>query len=332
MVIPIAIAQLVPNIRESSTEKKEMHREVSGCFFRISFFRISDFGIFNLYIWKQIAQMVHTEYTWKSKSGITVFGQSWLVENPKAVVGIIHGMGEHASRYNYLIDFLTSSGISVVAYDQIGHGRTGGKRGHVANYDMLLSCVGELSSKMVEIVPAKPIFLFGHSMGGNVLLNYLIKRNPKISGAIVSAPWLKLAFDPPAIQVKLAKFVSGILPGLVQSSNLDVKAISKDPKEVQRYVDDKLVHDKISTGFFVGVHNQGLWALEQAAELKTPLLIYHGTADKLTSHDASKAFSEKAKGDITFKSLEGYYHESHNEPEREELFKLILSWITAHSK
>ena len=277
--------------------------------------------------------MEHNEYTWKSKTGITVYGQSWLVENPKAVIGIIHGMGEHSSRYNYLVDALTDANISVVAYDQIGHGKTGGKRGHVANYEMLLGCIGELTSKIVELVPAKPTFLFGHSMGGNVLLNYLIRRNPKISGAIVSAPWLRLAFDPPAIQVKLARLVSGILPGLVQSSKLDVNAISKDPKEVQRYVDDALVHDKISTACFVGVHDQGLWALEHASELKTPLLLYHGTADQLTSHDASKQFTADAKGaDVTFRSLEGFYHESHNEPEREELFKMILDWIAAHSK
>ena len=285
------------------------------------------------YIWEQIKDMEHKEYTWKSKTGTNVFGQSWLVENPKAVVGIIHGMGEHVGRYNYLIDALNGAGISVVGYDQFGHGRTEGKRGHVANYDMLLGCLGELTSKMVELAPAKPMFLFGHSMGGNVLLNYLLRRNPKINGAIVSAPWLKLAFDPPAIQVKLAKIVSGILPGLVQSSKLDVNAISKDPKEVQRYVNDPLVHDKISTAFFAGVYGAGEWALEHASELKTPVLLYHGTADQLTSHDASKAFSEKAsKADVTFKSLDGFYHESHNEPEREELFKTILEWIDSHSK
>ncbi len=274
--------------------------------------------------------MQHTEYTWESKTGLKVFGQSWLVEKPKAVVAIIHGMGEHSSRYNYLTDMLTAAEVSVVAYDQIGHGRTEGKRGHVGSYDMLLGCVDELLAKTIELVPAKPIFLFGHSMGGNVLLNYLIRRNPKVNGAIVSGPWLKLAFDPPAIQVKLARLVSGILPGLVQSSKLDVNAISKDPKEVKRYVDDSLVHDKISTAFFIGVHEAGEWALEHAAELKTPVLLYHGTADTLTSHNASKAFAESAGGGVTFKSLEGFYHESHNEPEREELFEIIRGWINSH--
>jgi acylglycerol lipase len=289
-----------------------------------------DYPIFGI----KSQEMEHHEYTWKSKTGSNVFGQSWLVENPKAVVGIIHGMGEHSGRYNYVVDALNNAGISVVAYDQFGHGRTEGKRGHVSNYDMLLGCVGELTSKMVELVPAKPTFLMGHSMGGNVLINYLLRRNPKINGAIISAPWLKLAFDPPALQVKLAKLVSGLLPGLVQASKLDVKAISRDPKEVQRYVDDSLIHDKISTGFFVGVHEAGGWALEHAGELKTPVLLYHGTADSLTSHDASKSFADKAGGgDANFKSLEGFYHESHNESEenRAKVFKMILEWIGTHS-
>ena len=276
--------------------------------------------------------MQHSEYTWGSKTGQKVFGQSWLVENPKAVVGIIHGMGEHSGRYNYMVDALNAAGISVVSYDQMGHGKTEGKRGHVANYDILLGSVGELSSKMMELVPAKPTFLLGHSMGGNVLINYLLRRNPKINGAIVSAPWLKLAFDPPALQVKLGKFVSGFLPGLVQSTKLDVKTISRDPKEVKRYMDDPLVHDKISTAFFVGVHDAGEWALQHVADLKVPMLLYHGTADKLTSYEASKAFANKAGSKVTFQSLDGYYHESHNEaPEdRQKVLTMIIDWINGH--
>lgn len=277
--------------------------------------------------------MKHEEYYWNAKTGSQVYGQSWLVDNPKAVVGIVHGMGEHSGRYNYLVDALTAAGISVVSYDQMGHGKTAGKKGHVANYDMLLGCVGELTSKMVELAPAKPTFLLGHSMGGNVVLNFLLRKQPKLNGAIVSAPWLKLAFDPPAIQVKLGRMVSGILPGLVQSTKLDVTTISRDKSEVERYSKDPLVHDKISTAFFVGVYDSGTWALENASMLNTPLLMYHGTADKLTSYEASKQFCENASGDVTFETLDGYYHESHNEaPEdRERLFKMILKWIDAHS-
>ena len=270
--------------------------------------------------------MEHKEFT----LGSSVYGQCWLVEEPKAVVGIIHGMGEHSGRYNYVVDALNAANISVVSYDQFGHGKTKGKRGHVGNYEILLEYAGKLNNKLSELVPGKPKFLFGHSMGGNVLINYLLRSNPKINGAIVSAPWLRLAFDPPALQVKLGRLVSGILPGLVQSTKLDVNAISSDPKEVQRYTQDTLVHDKISTAFFVGVYDSGLWAIDNVAKLKTPTLLYHGTKDQLTSHEASKKFCEDASGDVTFKSLQGFYHESHNEPGREDLFKMIVEWISSH--
>jgi len=274
--------------------------------------------------------MQHNEFTWKAKDGLEIFGQSWLVDEPKAVLGLIHGMGEHASRYNYMIDALTAAGISIVGYDQRGHGKSAGKKGHTPSYDLLLDCVDDLMGKMDELVLGKPKFLLGHSMGGNVLLNYLLQRKPKLNGAIASAPWLKLAFDPPAIQVGLAKLVSGIFPGLVQSSKLDVNAISQDSKEVKRYVDDPLVHDKISTGFFVGAYKQGFWALENASKLETSLLVYHGTADTLISYDAAKEFTEKAGGgDVTFESLEGFFHESHNEPGRNELFRTITDWMEA---
>ncbi|MDB4655608.1 lysophospholipase [Flavobacteriales bacterium] len=270
--------------------------------------------------------MEHKEFT----LGSSVYGQCWLVDKPKAVVGIIHGMGEHSGRYNYMVDALNAANISVVSYDQFGHGKTEGKRGHVGNYEILLEYADKLNKKLTELVPGKPKFLFGHSMGGNVLINYLLRRNPNINGAIVSAPWLRLAFDPPPLQVKLGRLVSGILPGLVQSTKLDVNSISQDPKEVQRYTKDPLVHDKISTAFFVGVYDNGLWAIDNVAKLKTPMLLYHGTADKITSHDASKKFCEDAGGDITFKSLQGFYHESHNEPGREDLFKMITEWISSH--
>jgi alpha-beta hydrolase superfamily lysophospholipase len=97
-------------------------------------------------------------------------------------------------------------------------------------------------------------------------------------------------------------------------------------------MDDPLVHDKISTAFFVGVHDAGEWALQHAADLKVPMLLYHGTADKLTSYEASKAFANKAGSKVTFQSLDGYYHESHNEaPEdRQKVLTMIIDWINGH--
>lgn len=272
--------------------------------------------------------MSHTTFQWTTSDGLSLFAQAWTVAQPKAVVGIIHGMGEHCGRYLHVARALNDANFSVVAYDQRGHGLSEGKRGHTPNNDSLLDGVDQLLAEMSSVAPGAPQFLYGHSMGGNVLLNYALRRHPKINGIIASAPYLKLAFEPPAIQVALAKLVKGILPSLGQPTNLDATSISRDKAVVDAYLKDPLVHGRITPAFFVEIDGAAKWAFENAAGLKLPLLIYHGSADKLTLHDASKEFAAKVKGDVTWKSWEGLYHECHNEPEQEQVIKLVIDWIS----
>lgn len=271
--------------------------------------------------------MAHSTTEWITSDGLRLFAQSWTVDAPKAVLGIIHGMGEHSGRYAHMATALNSEGISVVAFDHRGHGRSEGKRGHTPSYAFLLDGVDMLLAEMGKVAPGVPKFLFGHSMGGNVLLNHALERRPDVRGIIASGAYLRLAFEPPAIQVALAKLVKGILPALGQPTNLDATAISRDPKVVEAYLNDPLVHGRITPAFFVEVDARAKWAMDHAADLTLPLLIYHGDADRLTSHDASKEFAERAKGDVTWKSWQGLYHECHNEPEQAEVFTLITEWI-----
>ena len=274
--------------------------------------------------------MAHTTSQWTATDGIRLFVQAWTVEAPKAVIGIIHGMGEHSSRYAHVAKALNNAGMSVVSYDQRGHGKSEGKKGHTPSLDLLLDGVDQLLEEMGRLAPSAPKFLFGHSMGGNVLLNHALRRNPKVNGIIASGPYLRLAFEPPAIQVALAKLVKGIVPALGQPTNLDASAISRDKAVVDAYLKDPLVHGRITPAFFVEIDGAAKWALEHAADLKLPLLIYHGAADRLTSHDASKEFASKVKGDVTWRSWAGLFHECHNEPEQQQVFEVIINWVNAH--
>lgn len=275
--------------------------------------------------------MPHAITQWKTKDGLSLFAQSWTVDSPKAVLGIIHGMGEHSSRYAHLAKAMNAAGISVVAYDHRGHGKSGGKKGHMDSIDQLLDGVDQLLGEMIKLAPGAPQFLFGHSMGGNVLLNHALRRRPNIKGIIASGAYLRLAFAPPAIQVALAKLVKGILPALRQPTNLDATAISRDAKVVDAYLKDPLVHGRITPAFFVEIDAASKYAMDHASELKLPLLIYHGSADRLTSHDASEEFARKAKGDVTWKSWSGLYHECHNEPEQDDVFQMVSDWILARA-
>lgn len=275
--------------------------------------------------------MTEKEFSWKTIDDIELYGKYWATEgHVDAVVCLVHGMGEHCNRYAHLGKFLAEDHIALIGFDHRGHGKSGGKRGHTPSYDHLLQGVDELVDKAMEFFPETPIFLYGHSMGGNLVLNYALQRKPQINGVIASSPWIKLAFDPPKIQVKMGKLVNKIYPAFTQSTNLDTKAISRIEEEVKKYEEDPLVHDNISTMFFLSAYEQGLWALKHAGEFTLPLLIYHGTGDQLTSYKATEAFANKVNNDVTFKLFEGAFHEIHNDLDQKELFELMKSWIRSH--
>lgn len=272
--------------------------------------------------------MTHREHNWKSADGLNIFGQSWMPDGaPKALICVVHGMGEHGGRYNHLVDYFVPKGYGVFALDQRGHGKSGGQRGHMPGLESLMSDMDLFLAEAARLWDNVPQFLFGHSMGGNVVLNYSIRRTPKVKAVIASAPYLRLAFTPPAWKVSLGKAVAGIIPGLSQSTNLEVEAISRDPQEVAKYNADKLNHGKITASFFVNINDAGEWAIEHAAELNVPALVYHGTADRLTSHDGTKQFAANSNGKAEFKSFEGFYHELHNDIGKEQVFAFVEKWL-----
>jgi alpha-beta hydrolase superfamily lysophospholipase len=167
-------------------------------------------------------------------------------------------------------------------------------------------------------------------MGGGEVLNYLLKRNPAITAAIATGPLLRLAFEPPAFKVFLAKMMVNIYPAFTEKAEVDSAGVSRDPEEVKKYDADPYNHGKITAGMFFGFFNAGQWALAHAAELKTPLLIMHGTADRLTSYEGTKEFAAKAPKDlVTLKLWDGYFHELHNEPaaERTAFFAYLVNWL-----
>lgn len=268
------------------------------------------------------------EFHWRSIDDLNIYGKYWApVKEIKGVVCLVHGMGEHCSRYEFVGKFLSDNGIAMIGYDQRGHGKSEGKRGHTPSYDHLLQGVDNLIHKAKELFPELPLVLYGHSMGGNLVLNYVMERKPILNGVIASSPWLRLAFEPPAIQVKLGHLMKKIYPAFSQSTGLDTKAISRVAEEVRKYESDPLVHDKITAMMFTSVYDAGMRALATPEELELPLLLFHGSADKLTSHDASKEFAAKVKSDVTFKTFEGAFHETHNDLCRAEVLQLIKNWV-----
>ncbi len=270
------------------------------------------------------------ETKWKTRDGLDIYARGWEPDGAaKAVVCLVHGLGEHVNRYANVGAAFTKSGYALFGFDQRGHGKSGGARGHTPSYDALMDDIDDLLAQAEQRYPKLPRFLYGHSMGGGEVLNYVLRRKPSLAGVIATGPFLRLAFAPPAFKVTLGRFMNNIAPGFTQASGLETAAISRDQKVVDAYIKDPLVHDKISARQFVAVYDAGLWALEHASEFPLPLLIMHGGADRLTSAQATREFAQKGNKNITLHIWDDWYHEIHNETEQAEVFKMMTIWMDA---
>lgn len=264
-------------------------------------------------------------------AGLTLRGQFYKPEDAQAVVILVHGMGEYSRRYERtVVPSLLKSSIAVISYDQFGHGHSQGKKGHHPGYNYLLDSISHMIEKADNLFPSKPVFLYGHSMGGNVVINFTLRRKHHLKGAIVTSPFLKLAFDPPEWKMLFGKIIDRVYPSITMPNELDLKFLSKDQQEIEAYKTDPLIHDQVSTRYSLELMKTGEWAIQHASSLTTSMLLMHGTKDQITSHLASKEFAEKAKEQVKFVPIENGYHELHHDLEKDIVLDQICDWIQKH--
>jgi alpha-beta hydrolase superfamily lysophospholipase len=275
---------------------------------------------------------MHTELDWRSQDGLTFYAQEWRPEAPpRALVCLVHGLGEHSGRYAHVAAALNQAGYALLAFDLRGHGRSGGPRGHTPSFEALMEDIDLLLQQGGQRFSGRPRFLYGHSLGGSLVLNYVLHRRPALAGVIATSPLLRVAFEPPPVKVLLGRIMSVLAPAFAQPTNLETKALSRDPEVVHAYENDPLVHDLVSARLFVAFSKAGQWAIEHAAEFSLPLLLVHGDADRITSASASREFASKVPGDCTLKIWEGFYHETHNEPQKAEVLAFMVDWLHEHT-
>jgi alpha-beta hydrolase superfamily lysophospholipase len=247
-------------------------------------------------------------------------------EKPRAIIIFVHGLGEHIQRYTHWVELLAGEGIGFTGMDLPGHGRSDGARGHIKSYAQTDEMLDILHEGVSKTFPGIPVFYYGHSMGGGIVLDHILRKKPDIKGAIVTSPTLKLSFEPDKFKIVLASLMKNILPGLIQSSGLVVNYLSHDKDVVDRYIADPLVHDKISVSLFHSIMSSGKLTLENAPELKIPLLLMHGSDDMICSPEGSRIFASKT-GMAELKIWDGGYHEIHNEPFKTDVFAYLMKWI-----
>lgn len=213
------------------------------------------------------------------------------------------------------------------AFDLRGHGRSGGRRSHTPSYDALLDDIGLLIDHVSAAQPHAPLFLYGHSLGGALVINYLLRRPSSLRGAIVTSPALRPGFQPPRWKLVVGRLAARIWPTLRLGSQIDPGAISRDPDVVERYENDPLRNRTLTARLGITVIDAGEQALVDASTLSLPMLLMHGTADRLTDADASRRFATAAGDLCTLRLFDGLFHELHNEREQAEVLQCASDWI-----
>jgi alpha-beta hydrolase superfamily lysophospholipase len=254
-------------------------------------------------------------------------------QKPKAVVQFVHGFGEHSGRYTELGERFGSKGIALVMHDQRGHGQTPGKRGVAPSYDRLLDDADEVRNRITELYPDVPVILYGHSMGGNVVINYLISRTQKRHVcAVIGSPWLRLYNPFPAAVMTFAGIAGKITSKLSVVNKVDLTTLTHDTEIVRKTGEDPAYHGHLSLRLFAQITKRGEYAITNAKLITLPSLVLCAGEDKLVSSPAVRDFHKNCGSNVILKDYEGYYHELHNEPEREKIFEDVYGFVSAYCR
>ncbi len=271
----------------------------------------------------------HKEWTWQGPQGDDIYAQLWKPNiNLIATVCVLHGLGEHSGRYEHMARYFCKRGYAMLVFDLPGHGKSDGKRGHIRCYDDLLLEVEKSIQEASKRVLGKPKFVYGHSMGGGLAINFALKKKPTVAGIIAASPWLELAKSPPKGVEQALRIISYFLPFFPNKTKIDTRSLTRDPEMLNNYLTDPLNHDDISARTYIHCKDAGKWALDHCKILVPHLLLMHGSKDEITSYEASRRFRiESGSEMVDFKGFTGLYHELHNEPERELIFDHVIDWM-----
>ncbi len=265
-------------------------------------------------------------------------GYSWSLEDPSKVICIVHGIGEYGGRFDRVAEAFRKKNMAVCALDLRGHGESLGKRGDCAPRNSVLDDVSELLRYAEKKYPGKPLALYGHSMGGNIVLDYRARgeMNDHPAGYIISAPWVRLVRPVPALLYKAVKLLSRIAPSFTIGSDIN-EANLGNPEKVKPFKDNPMVHNRISVlcavdGFDKGIGFEDGTAEDNRRAANIPTLLMHGSEDRICDVNGSRRIAERlqAQGDdLTYIEWEGMFHEIHNGNETstgDEVIAEMVGW------
>ena len=272
-----------------------------------------------------------TEHTFDGVGGVRIVYDLWTPDvTPRAVVILSHGFGEHARRYDHVAERFGREGLVTYALDHRGHGRSGGKRVLVKDISEYTGDFDTLVGIATHEHPGVTRIVLGHSMGGGIVFAYGVEHPDNYELMVLSGPAVAAQTAVSPLLAWLAKTIGAIAPGL-PLQQLDAGAVSRDPAVVDAYNTDPLVyHGKVPGGIARALMLVGETMPQRAASLAAPLLVVHGSDDRLIPVEGSRQLvAAVGSSDVELKVYPGLYHEVFNEPEQDQVLDDVVSWINA---
>lgn len=260
--------------------------------------------------------------------GLKLFYQFWVPDAPQAVLILVHGLGDHTGRYGPFVRHFVGRGFAVAMYDQRGHGRSDGDRGHADQFQDYLQDLAQFIQMTRDRFPKLPLFLIGHSFGGQVAINFVVRYAKGLRGVILSSPNVALQLPVPNWKRKVADWAKNSMGRMRLTHSLDSKMLSHDPAVVQEYDNDPLVFHHVTArlGALI-MHNLEI-IMAMALRIHLPVLFVQAGDDAICSADGTKAFFRRVP--IATKQLkiyDGMFHELFNETNRDQVFADVEAWI-----
>jgi acylglycerol lipase len=271
-----------------------------------------------------------TEGSFEGVEGVKIFTRAWQpTGRPRGVVVISHGLNAHSGLYEWPAQQFTSNGLAVYALDHRGRGRSEGERFFVKKFADWTKDLETFIDIVKTREPGLPVFLLGHSAGGVIACGYALEHQDEIAGFICE----DFAYQVPAPDIALAivKGVSYVAPH-AHVMKLKNEDFSRDPAIVAALNADPLIANESQPSETVAELVRADQLLKKSFEqIMLPLLILHGTADKVTKPSGSKEFYERAgSSDKTLKLYEGHFHDLLADVGKQQVMADIQAWIDVH--